>query len=198
MPIPKPHMQGIYHTVLKGETLWRIVKAYGVDIDEIVKINRIEDPSRIESGQAIFIPGAKKSIKKEFIITYPEKSERGYMWPIKGKIVSYYGSKINNVSNKGIDIEAKEGEAIRASRSGKIVFCDEKVKGLGKTVIIEHNNGYSTLYAHNSDILVACGEYVKQGEAIARAGSSGRAKRPVLHFQIRKGHKPQNPFYYLP
>jgi len=65
-------------------------------------------------------------------------------------------------------------------------------------VIIDHLDGFSTLYAQNSVVLVKTGEYVKQGQAIAKTGSSGRAQRPCLHFQIRKGEKPQNPFYYLP
>jgi len=65
-------------------------------------------------------------------------------------------------------------------------------------VIIDHLDGFSTLYAQNSSVLVKTGESVNQGQAIAKAGSSGRADRTCLHFEIRKGDKPQNPFYYLP
>lgn len=196
--LPKPYPKGVYHAVLKGQTLWRIAKAYNTDIREIIEVNKISDPSKIDKGQMIFIPGAKRTISGKIKVPTQKQSKRGYVWPVRGRVVSYYGSKIDKVKNKGIDIEAKEGQVLVAARSGKVVFCDEKVKGLGKTIIIEHDNGYSTLYANNSSIMVACGDYVRQNQPIAKVGSTGRTKRPKLHFQIRKGHEPQNPFYYLP
>lgn len=196
-PLPQPYHQGVYHTVLRGQTLWRIAKAYNTDIKDIIEVNRISNPSKIDAGQMIFIPRAKSPVEGEFKVPVA-KSEKGYVWPVKGRVVSYFGSKKDYVNNKGIDIEAEDGQVVIASRSGKVVFCDENVKGMGKVVIIEHSDGYSTLYANNSANLVRSGDHVKQSEPIARAGSTGRAKRPILHFQIRKGHKPQNPFYYLP
>lgn len=196
-PLPRPYPEGVYHTVLRGQTLWKIAKAYHADIKEVIEANQISNPSKIDAGQMIFIPRAKKPVEGEFGVPVA-KSERGYVWPVKGRIISYFGSKKDFVNNKGIDIEAEDGQVVIAARSGKVVFCDENVKGLGKVVIMEHSDGYSTLYANNSANLVKSGDYVKQGEPIARAGSTGRARSPVLHFQIRKGHEPQNPFYYLP
>jgi len=196
--MPRPYPRGVYHTVLKGQTLWRIAKAYDADIQKIIDSNRIGSPSKIDTGQKIFIPDAYKTVSIETFQSIPLKSERGYIWPIKGKITSYYGSKVDSVTNKGIDIKATQGQTIVAARSGKVVFCDEKVKGLGKTLIIDHGDTFSTLYAHNSENLAECGDYVKQNQVIAKAGQTGRAEKPGLHFQIRKGHKPQNPFYYLP
>jgi len=197
--LPRPYPQGTYHTVVKGQTLWRIAKAYDADIQEIIERNRLGDPTRIDAGQKLFIPGARKTVNVAMMASTPQtKSKRGYIWPMKGKIRSYYGSKIDSVATKGIVIEAIEGQDIVAARAGKVVFCDEKVKGLGKTLIIDHGDTYATLYAHNSENLVACGDSVQQNQVIAKAGNTGRAKKPGLHFQIRKGHKPQNPFYYLP
>ena len=196
--LPVPYQQGVYHTVLKGETLWRIAKAYNTDIRKVINANRLPDPSDIDVGQKILIPGAKKSVKINRFLPVPEKSRKGYIWPLKGKIISYYGSKIDGAKNKGIDIKVRKGQPIVASRSGKVVFCDSKVKGMGKVIILEHKNGYSTLYAHNSENLVDCGEYVKQNQVIAKAGDTGRANTPSLHFEIRKGHKQKNPYYYLP
>jgi len=197
-PLPAPHQQGIYHTVFKGETLWRIAKAYHIDIKKIINSNRMPDASDIDAGQKIFIPGVKKNVKINQYIPTAIKSKKGYIWPLKGKIISYYGSMIDGVKNKGIDIRVREGQPIVASRSGKVVFCDNKVKGMGKVIILEHKNGYSTLYAHNAQNLVDCGEYVKQNQVIAKAGNTGRGNAPSLHFEIRKGHKPKNPYYYLP
>lgn len=196
-PLPKPYPGGIYHTVLQGQTLWRIAKAYDKDIKQIIEVNRISDPSKIDAGQMIFIPAAEKPIKGKFEVPVT-KSEKGYIWPINGRVMSYFGSKKDFVANKGIDIEAEYGQTIVAARSGRVVFCDENVKGLGKVIIVDHGDGYSTLYANNSTSMVKCGDYVKQNQPIAQAGSTGRAKGPALHFQIRKGHKPQNPYYYLP
>jgi len=195
--LPAPYQQGVYHTVLKGETLWRIAKAYNTDISKIIHANRIPDASDIDVGQKVLIPGVKKTIYINQSTPVPAKSKKGYIWPLRGKIISYYGSKIDGIKNKGIDIKAKKGHPIVASRSGKVVFCDSKVKGMGKVIILEHKNGYSTLYAHNSENLVDCGEYVVQNQVIAKAGDTGRATMPSLHFEIRKGHKPKNPYYYL-
>ena len=196
--LPVPYQQGTYHTVHKGETLWRIAKAYNTDIKKIIDANRMSDASNIDVGQKILIPGAKKSVKVNQYAPAAVRSKKGYIWPLKGKIISYYGSKIDGVKNKGIDIKVKKGQPIVASRSGKVVFCDEKVKGMGKVIILEHKNGYSTLYAHNAENLVDCGENVEQNQVIAKAGDTGRAATPSLHFEIRKGHKPKNPYYYLP
>ncbi|NQT90502.1 MAG: peptidoglycan DD-metalloendopeptidase family protein [Candidatus Omnitrophica bacterium] len=196
-PMPSPYRQGVYHTVLRGQTMWRIAKAYNVDISDIVETNRIYDSSKIDVGQRIFIPGADSRIKGALKAPVPI-SKKGYIWPVKGKVMQCYGLKKDSVANKGIDIAANPGQVVLASRAGKVVFCDEKVKGLGKVIIIDHADGYSTLYAGNSANLVRSGDRVKQAQPIARAGSTGRASRCTLHFQIRKGHKPQNPFYYLP
>ena len=196
-PLPAPYHSGVYHQVLKGQTLWRIAKAYDVDIKNIIDINKISDPSKITVDQKIFIPGARRNLEGEFKIPVTQQSDKGYIWPVKGKVVSYFGSIRDGVTSKGIDIEVDEGSVVVAARSGKVVFCDEKVKGLGKTIIIEHNDGYSSVYAHNSINLVECGDYVKQGDKIAKVGTTGRVERPTLHFQIRKGHTSKDPFYYL-
>ncbi len=188
---------GIYHRTERGETLWRIAKTYNVDLDKIVRINRIPDAARINSGQLIFIPNVKE--KQRAVIYEGRKSGNAtFIWPLKGKITSHYGAKKGDIKNKGIDIRAREGSRVVASRAGRISFRDEKVKGYGKTIIIQHEGDYSTVYAHNSQIMVKSGDWVRQGEVIARAGSTGRTSIPVLHFEIRKKHQPRNPFHYLP
>jgi murein DD-endopeptidase MepM/ murein hydrolase activator NlpD len=190
------HNYGIYHTVESGETLWRISRSYDVDIQQIIYINKMESPYLLVSGQRLFIPDVRKAV--EIDISSPGAIRKGYVWPVKGRIVSYYGTIIDDVKNKGIDIAAAEGSPVVAARSGKVVFADGKVRGMGNMLIIEHGDGYSTLYAYNSENLVSSGEDVRQGQIIAKAGRTGRAKTASLHFQIRKGHEPQNPHYYLP
>jgi len=113
-------------------------------------------------------------------------------------VVSYFGATSNMAKNKGIDIAARQGAAVLASRGGKVTFTSERLKGYGKTVIIDHLDGFETVYAYNAQNLVDTNQRINQGDVIAKTGKTGRADRPMLHFEIRKKHKPQNPFYYLP
>lgn len=191
--VPTPREPGLYHKVRRGETLWRISKTYGVDLQSVARANRLPDKQKIYTDQLLFIP------QEEKVVDYAESTkESSFIWPVKGKVLSFYGSHKDGVKNKGIDIKARHGEAVIASRSGKVSFSDENMKGFGKTIIIDHADAYSTVYAYNSQILVKVGQYVRQGTVIAKAGQSGRAPSARLHFEIRKQHKSQNPFYFLP
>ena len=192
-PTLPPSMPGIYHRVEKGQTLWRISKIYTVDLDEIVKINRIADASSIDVGQLIFIPRrqkpqvlAAKSLSDDFI------------WPLRGRVISTFGQTFNNLINKGLNIQTYHNSDIVASRSGRVVFLGDNFNDFGKTIIIDHGDGFSTVYARNSRVFIKPGDYVQKGIIIARAGSAGRDKNIYLHFEIRKGHLPQNPYFYLP
>jgi murein DD-endopeptidase MepM/ murein hydrolase activator NlpD len=100
--------------------------------------------------------------------------------------------------NKGINIQPGGGIDVVASRSGKAVFLCENFGGFGKTLIIDHGDGLSTVYARNYQILVKAGDNIQKGQLIAKAGSAGRDKSVYLHFEVRKGHISQNPYYYLP
>lgn len=188
---------GIYHKVKRGQTLWGISKAYNVDLQEIVKVNKIPDASKINSEQLIFIPYAEKSTYDENV-KGSVNPESDFIWPVKGKLIVHFGMKYDGVKNKGIRIKAKKGIKVKAARSGEVSFCEDKVKGKGKIIIIDHYDGFVTVYAHNSENLVKVGQKVKQGEIIAKVGSTGRTDTAQLYFEIRKGHIPQNPFYYLP
>jgi len=189
---PAGKAQGLYHRVRRGDTLWGISKRYSVDIEKIAKANRLRNKRKIYAGQKLFIPNAAKALPPS------RKENRKFGWPIKGRIVSFYGTRSDNVKNKGIDIKARRGQKVLASRDGIVSYVDENMKGFGKTIIIDHKDGFSTVYAYNSRILVNVGEQVAKRSVIARAGSSGRAKSPRLHFEIRKNKAPRNPFYYLP
>jgi septal ring factor EnvC (AmiA/AmiB activator) len=119
-----------------------------------------------------------------------------FAWPVRGSIITPFG--LNGASrSKGIDIRTREGSSVKAARSGRVVYCDPNMKGFGKTVIIDHGGGMQTVYAYNSEILVRVGDDVARGAVIAKAGSTGRAKEPSLHFEVRRNGEPQNPAYYL-
>ena len=191
--------QGSYYEVKRGDTLWKISKLYDVNVNDIVRANRLPDATRISAGQRLFIPRQADGEELRYTRIYPGiKGEIRFIWPVSGKVISYFGTKKGLVANKGIDIEASEGTSVMAADDGLVSFVDENMKGLGKTVIIDHGNGFSTVYAHNSEILVKAGDEVKKSVVIAKVGKTGRASKPYLHFQVRKGHEPQNPFNYLP
>ena len=189
---------GVYHKVAKGETLWRIAKNYGVEIRSIVEANRLSDAEEIKAGQVIIIPKKPAGRTEEIpVLSAASFPHEGFIWPVKGNVITAYGEKKGTVPNKGIDINAKEGAVVEASRSGRVIFCEEKVRGFGKTVIIDHGDGMQTVYSHNSEILVKTGQDVRRSEAIAKVGSGGRGNSAYLHFEIRNKHKPQNPLHYL-
>ncbi len=184
-----PHIQnvpGITHVIVKNETLWSISRTYGVDIDELLRANNISETETLNIGQPIFIPNAKNN----GVIQKAETDN--FIWPVKGKVTSTFSEKIGNIVNKGLNISLHNDTEIMASRSGKVVFTDPGFKGYGRTLIIEHKNEFFTVYTLLSEILVKPGDYVTQGAPVARL------KNGILHFEIRKGHKPKNPYYYLP
>lgn len=166
---------------------------YEVDLEELARVNRISDSASIEVGQLLFIPN-RRSIK-----TAPARySSDDFIWPIKGRVIAAFGQTYNNMINKGLNIQPRSSSEIVAARSGRVVFYAKDFGGYGKTIIIDHGDGLSSVYARNSEVLIKLGDEVKKGALIAKAGSAGRDKNTYLHFEIRKGHLPQNPYFYLP
>ncbi len=110
--------------------------------------------------------------------------------PAKGKVSSQYGLRHDPIDGKlrhhnGIDIAVPEGTSVASADSGRVVFSGHS-SGYGNCIIIEHENGLTSLYAHNSLNLVKAGDIVDKGKTIALSGSTGRATGPHLHFEVRK------------
>ncbi len=199
---------GVVHRVGRGETLWRISKTYGVEIDKIVEINDIKDPSDIRVGSKIFIPGVKrvrkvtpaKAASKKTAGRRKSGIKRGvriFAWPVKGKISSRFGAR-NGERHDGLDIRVPRGTVIRAADVGKVVFVSSNYHKYGRIIILEHDNNYFTVYAHNSKNNVKVGQRVRKGERIGRVGKSGNATGYHLHFEVRKGKAVLNPLFFLP
>ena len=184
---------GIYHRVERGQTLWKISKTYGVELSDLARINRIPDTTAIEVGQLIFIPSQKKEETPPII-----SSGDDFIWPIKGRVIATFGSVYSNIINKGLNIRPSGNLNVIASRSGKVVYLCDNFGSFGKTLIIDHSDGFSTVYARNCQIFVKTGDNVQKGELIGRAGTAGRDKNVYLHFEVRKGYVSENPYYYLP
>lgn len=127
----------------------------------------------------------------------PVRGEGVFIWPVRGIITSDYGYRIHpirgrSIFHSGIDIGANYGVPIRASASG-IVIMSEYYGGYGNTVIIDHGNGYSTLYGHCSALFVGRGQRVSQGTVVASIGSTGMSTGPHLHFEVRYNGSPVDP-----
>ena len=103
---------------------------------------------------------------------------------------------IEELKKKGIEIETQEGSAIKAVFGGNVVYADW-LKGYGLVVILDHDNGFFSFYAHASKLLVAQGEDVASGEVIGQAGASGLTDKTILYFELRKGTQPVDPQQWL-
>ncbi|MDD5059636.1 MAG: LysM peptidoglycan-binding domain-containing M23 family metallopeptidase [Candidatus Omnitrophica bacterium] len=193
LPVSVQTVPGFQHKVEAGQTLWRISRIYNVDIDDILKVNRISESSTIEIGQILIIPERPMSIEQA--VKYAPED---FIWPLKGKIISGFGSRYRNLVNKGINILATGQADVLASRKGKVVFYASNFGNFGKTIIIDHGDGLRTVYSRMEQVFVKPGDYVQRGSMLGRAGSSQRDKNIYLHFEIRKGALPQNPLFYLP
>lgn len=123
------------------------------------------------------------------------------IWPVRGEIIRGYGEQPSSeykvsIINKGIDIAVPEGTPVVCVDKGVVAFA-EWYEGAGKLVIIDHENGYFTLYSHNSSLLVSLGDKVEMNQIIALSGKSGSVDVDCLHFEIRKRGNPVNPLDYL-
>ena len=140
----------------------------------------IKDQSRLEQMLA--------RIKKQSLKTEPalKKGKRRWLWPTEGRVTQKFGTKIeeSGLTWKGILIESPEGQPIRATASGKVVFA-RWLSGYGQLIIIDHGHGYISLYGRNERLNVKINEQVKRGQTIAWVGSSGGFEKSALYFAIR-------------
>lgn len=128
----------------------------------------------------------------------PPLSNRKFLLPVRGKLLSRFGPKGRGLRNDGVNIAAPRGSPVRAAQNGIVVYSGNALLGFGNMVLVRHANGYMTAYAHNESISVKRGDTVRRGQVISTVGSSGNVASPQLHFEIRKGKRAVNPAKYLP
>jgi lipoprotein NlpD len=206
----------VRHTVQTGQTLYRIAKAYGVTVDAISETNNIEDPTQLKVGQELWIPGAKENkavpeydapeptppsrtlppeVKKPPKVVEVGRKDGVLQWPLKGVLYARFGRK-GKEPHDGIDLAAPAATPVLTAGPGTVLFAGEQ-KGYGLIVIVEHDNGLVTLYAHNRDVRVKTNQKVRSGQVVATVGDSGRTSGPHLHFEVRKEGLPVDPLDYL-
>ncbi len=121
----------------------------------------------------------------------------GFVWPVKGRLLSAYGSKGNGLYNDGINIAAQDGTPVRAVESGVVAYAGNELKGYGNLLLIRHEGGWVSAYAHNSRIMVSKGQVVRRGQTVAKVGRTGAVEEPQLHFELRRGPHAVNPLQHL-
>jgi murein DD-endopeptidase MepM/ murein hydrolase activator NlpD len=218
-----PSRDGILYTVTLGDTLTDIADLYEVQVENIVGFisNEIGSPDSVSEGALLLLPGAvpppppppAATPEPIFAAGAPEPSDAGtivtpdavsvtgFAWPVYGPISEYYGAPRGaGTYHAGLDIDQtfNYGGPIAAAAPGQVVLATSDGYGYGSYVIIRHDNGYETLYAHMSAIYVSQGQYVSQGEAIGAIGCTGYCTGPHLHFEVRVGGATVDPLAYLP
>ncbi len=213
---------GIY-VVKPGDTLSSIARRHGTGYKQLASINGIPLPYNIRVGQRLrLIPwagaevvvppspaagkvtlgtAAAKAKTKTVEQPVPAKTaevikfDGKWQWPTRGRLLR--GHRPNEPGKKGVYIGGHNGQPVKAAAGGKVVYVGSGLVGYGRLIIISHNKNLLSTYGHNSELLVAEGEYVKAGQVIAKMGSSSTG-RNELYFEIRKDGKPVNPSDYLP
>ncbi len=131
------------------------------------------------------------------IVAPPPRSGGTFHWPLRGRILSAFGPKGDGLHNDGINIAARRGDSVEAAENGVVVYAGNELRGFGNLVLLKHDAGWMTAYAHNDAILVRRGDRVRRGQVIARAGSTGNVLSPQLHFEIRRGTRAIDPQKHL-
>ena len=127
----------------------------------------------------------------------PRRSGQGFQWPVKGRVISRFGGKQGGLRNDGINIRAPRGTPVHAAENGVVAYVGNELRGFGNLVLIKHDGGWSSAYAHTDRLNVAKGDRVRRGQKIATIGSTGGVSEPQLHFELRKNKRAVNPQKFL-
>ena len=196
-------LEGRLHIVKPGQTLWRIAKAYDKELEMLARINRIEDPTVLDAGTRLWIPGPIPADPQRILDGAPANaattppSSIAWAWPLPGgAMLDAFGAPRGHRRHQGIDIGAPRGSAVLAAQDGTVVLA-ATLRGYGRTVIVDHGAGWTTLYAHAARLLVEVGDKVTTGHAVAEVGRSGNATGPHLHFELRHDDRAVDPLRYI-
>lgn len=195
-------VNGVYHTVAKGDTLESIAQKYKATIESItgVSFNDLKPPDyRIEPGMRLIVAGGEKPYVPKVVTAYAGSVPQGargtgrFQWPVLGTITQGYW-----FGHRALDLGAPTGSPVYAADGGFVSFAGWTDIGYGNLVVIDHANGYATYYGHLSGFRVYVGQGVQRGQLVGLVGSTGNSSGPHLHFEIRYNHSLLNPRSYLP
>jgi murein DD-endopeptidase MepM/ murein hydrolase activator NlpD len=182
--------KGVLHEVADGDTLWAMARMYGVDAAAIRTANGKADDLVIV-GEKLFVPGGRPRS-----VAVSRGWGARFAWPAAGEVTSPFGYRWGR-HHDGIDIAAPAGAPVRAARAGRTAFAGWR-GGYGNMVLVEHGQGYATLYAHLDDYVVERGQYVGAGQVIGYVGNTGYSFGPHLHFEVWVEGRAVDPLGFLP
>ncbi|WP_210104637.1 LysM peptidoglycan-binding domain-containing M23 family metallopeptidase [Neorhizobium galegae] len=169
------------------------VEAVSVPAHEAAAAKAPEKPAHTQTASL-------SDVESKSDVSTPAPSATGidkYRWPVNGAVIAAYGSNVDGNRNDGIDISVPEGTPIKAAENGVVIYAGNGLKQLGNTVLVRHDDGKVTVYGHAGNINVSRGQKVQRGQTLATSGMSGDAKRPQVHFEVRKDATPVNPMTFL-
>lgn len=180
-------------------TLEQRAAAFRIDIDDLVTGS--EPALAPKARPAPPIRTAERPVPPTVAVAQPSQAPSAspgrFIWPVTGRIIRAFGPLANGARNNGINIATEFGAQIRAAAEGVVAYAGN-LPGFGQLVLIRHGGGWLTAYGHADALLVTRGQAVTRGQPIARAGASGNATQPQVHFEIREGRKAINPLALLP
>jgi murein DD-endopeptidase MepM/ murein hydrolase activator NlpD len=214
-----PSVEGIIHQVKVGETISDIATQYEANASDIIGFPANElanNPNLLKEGSTILVPGGEVVAKPAptlrptpppqvaavevapppvvSAVDVRPQSRHGFIWPVLNNVTSYFGPR----HPLGIDIEAPY-VPVSAARAGQVVFAGgDPCCSYGLNVVIRHDGGFETRYAHLSRVAVKLGQWVEIGEQVGVSGSTGFSTGPHLHFEVLLNGVIQNPIVYLP
>jgi murein DD-endopeptidase MepM/ murein hydrolase activator NlpD len=215
---------GHWHVIRRGETLSDIAAFYGLRVEVLRQANRLPYTSYVMVGESLRIPSAADSRELVALPRSVQSSERSLflgmqrhverraqtpvkahqhlLWPVEGLLTSPFGERDHVMGgggtkfHAGVDLSVPTGTPVQAAQDGIVLLAG--VNGAyGKVIKLEHAHGVTTLYAHNSRLLVHVGQHVKAGQVISLSGSTGRSTGPHVHFEVHKDGLPVDPLSYL-
>lgn len=206
-----------FHIVTVEDTVFSISQRYAISQYQLAQANGLEDPFELVVGQRLILPATQdfsvlealpdaQNTATAALVSTPVKAPPtpkkrfvapsgtgSFQWPVEGEVIAEFGPASRGVHNDGVNIQANEGDAVRAAARGTVAFVGREIKSFGTLVLVKHDGGIITAYAHLGDVLVKEGDVVEVGTQIATVGTSGKVEMPQLHFEIRKSRQPIDP-----
>ncbi|OAA31337.1 hypothetical protein AT15_07520 [Kosmotoga arenicorallina S304] len=186
--IENQNLDDISYIVQSGDTLWTIAQAYGISVEELKKANPKVEDNVIYTGQELKIPISMDSLLKSDVLLSHFGLDYDYEMLVEA-VISPFGSYEKGYANPGIDLKVKPSAFIKSILPGHVIVAERLNDEYGNTVIIDHGNGFRTVYGKLDSLMVEKGDFVSAGEIIGRSSDNS----PYLHFEIWRNDIPLNP-----
>ncbi len=200
------------YTVRAGDTFSSVARRMGVSVDALAAANRMTVPYLLREGQVLKRPDPADALRAaappasapasapapKQASTKRETGAPRLLWPTSGAVTSRFGNVVKGLPNNGMDLAAFAGMTVHAAAAGTVLFAGTEPERFGQLILIDHGGGWITAYAYLGRVRVKEGQAVTRRQVIAKIGKSGEAKRPSLHFELRRDNAPRNPALYLP